>query len=73
MEQFIENIAEILEVSESDIHLEKDFRSFASWDSLAQLSFLVLADDEYGISLTNEQLQDAVTFIDLMNLLKLSK
>jgi acyl carrier protein len=73
MEKFIENIAEILEVSESDIKLEEEFRSFESWDSLAQLSFLVLAEDEYDVALTNEHLQDAVTFFDLLNLLKLNK
>jgi acyl carrier protein len=72
MEKFIESIADILEVEESVIIFDADFRDCENWDSLAQLSFLALAEDDYNISLSNDQLQDAVTFGDLFNLVKQS-
>jgi acyl carrier protein len=70
MERFIEIMAEILEVEESVIQFTGEFRDFESWDSLAQLSFLALAEDDYNISLSNSQLQEAKTFNDLYNLVK---
>ncbi len=72
MEKFLEDIAEILEVSESDLRLDENFKDHESWDSLAQLSFMALADDDYGIIVSHIQLEQANTFRDLFELLKIN-
>ena len=43
MEKFIENLSEILE--EEDVTLNDELASFESWDSLAILSIIALADE----------------------------
>lgn len=68
MHNFIEQIAEILEISPSELTDDIKFKDLPAWDSLAQLSFLVLAQDEYGRNLTNESVKAAQTIQDLFKL-----
>ena len=70
MEQFIENIAEILELEEKDVTMSLVFSECEAWDSLAQLSFLALAEDEYDITIDNDKLKQATTIADLFELVK---
>lgn len=68
MNQFLEKMAEILEVDASDLQPNTKFRDLSTWDSLAQLSFLALAQDDYSKSLTSDHLKSANTFEDLFQL-----
>lgn len=68
MNDFLGKMAEILEVDVADLHASLNFRELPTWDSLAQLSFLALAQDEYNMNLTSEHLKKANTFEELYKL-----
>jgi acyl carrier protein len=68
MNDFIEKMAEILEVDAAELSDGMKFRDLPSWDSLAQLSFLALAQDDYSKNLTSDNLKSAATFKDLYEL-----
>lgn len=68
MNQFLEKMADILEVEGTDLQPDTNFRDLPTWDSLAQLSFLVLAQDDYSKNLTSDNLKAANTFEDLFKL-----
>ena len=59
MENFIKQLAEILEVETFDIDGKTNFKEVDNWDSLAQLSVLTLAEDEYNKVITAEELNEA--------------
>lgn len=68
MNQFLENMADILEVEATDLQADTTFRDLPTWDSLSQLSFLALAQDDYNKNLTSDNLKAANTFEDLFML-----
>ncbi|WP_417794696.1 acyl carrier protein [Terasakiella pusilla] len=72
MENFLIEIAELLEIDVSAINGDTVFREMSEWDSLAALTVLTMIDDEYGKMLTDENLSEAKTFSDLFNLAELS-
>ncbi|AZA99824.1 acyl carrier protein [Chryseobacterium joostei] len=67
MEDFLEQIAEIMEVD--SVNPSDELNSFEAWDSLTMLSIIALADDEYKVSLTNSEIADAKTIDGLSNLI----
>ncbi|MGU3376336.1 phosphopantetheine-binding protein [Chryseobacterium sp. M5A1_1a] len=67
MEDFLEQIAEIMEVD--SVNPSDELTSFEAWDSLTTLSIIALADDEYKVSLTNGEIADAKTIEGLSNLI----
>ena len=66
MENFEEQIAEILEVD--SIELSEELESFEAWDSLAVLSIIALCDDEYGVVLSADEVNNSETIEGLKNL-----
>lgn len=67
MEDFLEQMAEIMEVD--SVNTSDELTSFEAWDSLTTLSIIALADDEYKVSLTNAEIADAKTIEGLYNLI----
>jgi acyl carrier protein len=67
MEDFLEQMAEIMEVD--NVNLSDELASFEAWDSLTMLSIIALADDEYQVSLTNAEIADAKTIEGLHQLI----
>lgn len=70
MEDFLEQMAEIMEVD--SVNPSDELTSFEAWDSLTTLSIIALADDDYQVSLTNAEIADAKT-IESLHQLILSK
>jgi acyl carrier protein len=68
MEQFKEHLIEILDIELEDLDMELEFSDMEEWDSLAQLSFIAMAQDEYNVNVSSEQLKNAKTFADLHKL-----
>ena len=67
MEKFYENIATIMEV---DKCTQNDkLKDFDSWDSLAVLSILAMAQTEYKCHLSKDDLDSIVTVGELEKLL----
>ena len=59
MDKFLEQIAEILE--EEQVNLSDRLLDFDAWDSLAQLSIIALADEEYGVTISAMEIREAET------------
>lgn len=68
MDEFVQKIAELLDVDTSDLTADVNFKDLPTWDSLAQLSFLALAQDDYGRNVTNESVKASQTIRDLFEL-----
>lgn len=68
MEQFKENLIEILDIDLDELNMNAELADMEAWDSLAQLSFVAMAQDEYNVIISNEQLKEAKTFSDLHKL-----
>jgi len=69
---FIQNVIDILEDTHpSLISPETSFRELDEWDSLTALSLIAMADDEYSVKLTGDDIRDAVTFNDIFEKIKI--
>jgi len=71
MEQFLEQMAEIME--EDSVNPSDELTAFDAWDSLTTLSIVALADDEYQVSLTNDDIIGAQTIEGLYNFIMSKK
>ncbi|WP_228439997.1 acyl carrier protein [Chryseobacterium phocaeense] len=60
-------MSEILEVDQ--VNVQDKLTGFEAWDSLATLSIIAMADEEYGVSLVNQEITDAETVEGLYNLI----
>ncbi len=68
MENFLEQIAELLEV---DVVNEADeLKSFEAWDSLTILSIIAMANENYGVVLNATEINEANTIAGLWNLIE---
>lgn len=71
MEKYLEQMAELME--EDEINPSDEITSFEAWDSLTSLSIIALADDEYGITLSANDILEAKTIEGLYNLIQSKK
>lgn len=70
MDNFKEQIAEILDVDVEDIDMSKKFEDYDSWDSLAALSLISLADTDYDKSVNRAKILEFPSINDFYNFLK---
>ena len=68
MENFIEEIAEILE--EETVGLSDELKSFEAWDSLTVLSIIAICDSGYGVALSAEEIESSGTILGLKELIE---
>lgn len=68
MEKFLEQIEEILD-TEQEITAESRLADIEEWDSLSIVSFLAMANVEYGKSLRKADFAGAETIGDLYRIL----
>ena len=67
MEQYLEEMAEILE--EDTVMLSDKLDKFESWDSLATLSVVAMADSKYGVKIAAKDVNSVPTIGDLYELI----
>ena len=66
MEQFLELIAEAMEVEPEEISMDTAFREeVEDFSSLMGFSMIVMMEDEYGVQVTVEEFLDCKTIGDL--------
>jgi len=65
MEQFLEQLVEVLE--REDIDPEDEFRDYEEWDSLAFLSIIAMIDDNYDMVIPGEEFAKLNKVIDIYN------
>lgn len=68
MENYLENIAEILE--EESVELTDEFEQFDAWDSLTVLSIIAFCDAEYGVALSADEIDNSGTVEGLRQLIE---
>ena len=71
MKDFNEKIAEILEVN--TVELTDEFTAFECWDSLTILSIIAFVDENYNVTLSNFDVDNAKTVGGLIELIKRRK
>lgn len=69
MDQFLEFVAEIMEVDVSEINMNTPYKE-GKWDSLMMLTLMMELEAEYGISIPMESLGNVRTLADLFELVK---
>jgi acyl carrier protein len=65
IEEFIEKFAYAIEADPGSISAETDYKRLPQWDSLNALSIIAMADVEYGITLSGQDISNATTVADL--------
>ena len=68
--KFINALQEALEIQDREIHLADQFRSYPEWDSLAQLTLIVMLDEEFGVSIEMKRFNELVTVQELFETVK---
>jgi acyl carrier protein len=68
MENFLNQMAELLEVD--SVNLLDEITSFEAWDSLTSLSIIALADDEYSVTISAQDILNANTIGGLYQLIQ---
>ena len=71
LKEFIENFAAQFEETESnEITAITIFKDLDEWSSLTALSVLAMADEEYEVVLTGDDIRNSTTVNDLFELVK---
>jgi acyl carrier protein len=66
--KFYEQMAQILDAEE--VKPENILKDFETWDSLAILSVMAMADAKFGVALKAEEMRSVVAAVDLEKLLE---
>jgi acyl carrier protein len=64
-DEFLSDLAEILEIDRSEIALETRLEDLAIWDSINVLSYMALVDEKFGKEVDPERIAQAETVGDL--------
>lgn len=67
--KIIEKIEETLDIDAGTLTPETELSTLDEWDSLAKLSLIVLAADEFKKELTGEQVRSFQTVADILAVL----
>jgi acyl carrier protein len=68
---FLQNFFDILD--DTDVNLvqaETVFRDLEEWDSLTALSLIAMADEEYSVKLTGDDIKSSTTLQDVFEVIK---
>ena len=71
IKEFIENFVDQFDDLElADVKPESVMRDFDEWSSMIGLSLLNMADKEYGVKLTFDELKHAITVQNLFDVIQ---
>lgn len=69
--QFVANFAkQYVEKDIPKVTIDGDFRTLETWDSLTGMAILTMIDDEYGVTITEEEFRSCKTPRQLFELVK---
>lgn len=69
-QEFLDAIAEILELEQGELKGDEKLADLEEWDSLAFLSVIAMADEEFDVVIQGEQLEQITTVNDLVALVQ---
>lgn len=71
VKKFINEFAEQFDdVDANELTLETNFRDLKEWSSLVALSVIAMIDEEYGVMLKGDDIQNSNTIEELFNITK---
>jgi len=63
---FIQKMSDAIDIEQGDsLKPETRFKELEEWTSLEALSLIAMVHDEYGISITNQNIRELATIEDL--------
>jgi acyl carrier protein len=65
-DKLIEVLREALEMESDPVELGDNFREYANWDSLSQLTLIALLDEHFGVSIPAAAFKELNTVQDLL-------
>ena len=71
-QQFVQHFRDQFDLLEDGvvIGMSTEFRSLEDWDSLVALSVIGMADEEYNVGLSGDDIRDAKTVQDLFDMIR---
>jgi acyl carrier protein len=70
MEDFLLELSDLLEIERSEITNDYQLEENENWDSLALISVIVMVDEHFKETVSNEALRKCKVIGDLLNLIK---
>ena len=71
LQDFVQHFAEQFDETEMSVFKpDTKFREINEWSSLLALSIIAMADEEYEVKLTGEDIRNSQTIEDLFNIVK---
>ena len=68
---FLQNFADILDETDAElITQETAFRDLDEWNSLTALSLIAMADEEYDVKLTGDDIKSSISLNDIFEIIK---
>jgi acyl carrier protein len=69
--KFLQNFFDILDDTNLNlVQAETVFRDLEEWDSLTALSLIAMADEEYSVKLTGDDIKSSTTLQDVFEIIK---
>jgi len=68
-EEILNALEDALDVDQNSLTTDMSLSDLEAYDSMAKLSVIVLADDDFGKKLTGEQMRDFKTVGDIVDFL----
>lgn len=65
-EKKLELIADVFDCDPEDLHTDLLLEEVSNWNSMSKLSLIVLMDDEFGKTLTSNEIRNFKTVGDVM-------
>lgn len=71
-EKFLNLIKRALEIEDREPELGDRFKEYDEWDSLSQLTLIAELDDQFGVTVSSEELKGIQTLGELFELVKMA-
>jgi acyl carrier protein len=72
VEEFLVEFGELLEIDRSKLTIDYQLEDNENWDSLALISVIVMMDEHFQITVSNESLRKCKVVGDLMELIQVN-
>lgn len=69
IEDFLVELAELLELERAELTSNYQLEENENWDSLALISVIVMIDEHFQLTISNEELRRCAVVGDLLNLI----
>ena len=67
---FLQKLADVLEVTDRSLNVEDKFRDYDEWDSLAFLSLIAMIDEEYDVIIEGKEFKRLTTVSEVIESIK---